>query len=54
VRFFFDEVPRGMHEVSFLFRATTPGVYPTPPVQGELMYQPEVFGRTAGVTYQIK
>jgi alpha-2-macroglobulin len=53
VRFFFDELPRGKHEVSFLFRTTTPGVFPTPPVQAELMYQPEVFGRTAGAVYRI-
>jgi uncharacterized protein YfaS (alpha-2-macroglobulin family) len=53
VRFFFDQVSRGRHEVDFLFRTTTPGVYPTPPVQAELMYQPEVFGRTAGAVYRI-
>jgi alpha-2-macroglobulin len=53
VRFYFDTLDRGKHEVSFLFRTTTPGVYPTPPTQAELMYQPEVFGRTGGVTYRI-
>jgi len=53
VRFFFDQVSRGRHEVNFLFRTTTPGVYPTPPVQAQLMYQPEVFGRTAGAVYRI-
>jgi uncharacterized protein YfaS (alpha-2-macroglobulin family) len=53
VRFFFDELARGKHEVSFLFRTTTPGIYPTPPVQADLMYQPEVFGRTGGVVFRI-
>jgi uncharacterized protein YfaS (alpha-2-macroglobulin family) len=53
VRFFFDQLDRGKHEVSFLFRTTTPGSFPTPPVQAELMYQPEVFGRTAGSVYTI-
>jgi len=53
VRFYFDTLDRGKHEVSFLFRTTTPGVYPTPPTQAELMYQPEVFGRTGGTTYRI-
>ena len=53
VRFFFDQLDRGRHDVSFLFRATTPGVFPTPPVQAELMYQPEVFGRTGGAVYRI-
>ncbi|HUI72410.1 MAG TPA: alpha-2-macroglobulin family protein, partial [Spirochaetia bacterium] len=53
VRFFFDQLDRGKHEVSFLFRTTTPGAFPTPPAQIELMYQPEVFGRTAGAVYTI-
>ena len=53
VRYFFDDVQRGKHEVTFLFRATTPGLYPTPPTQAECMYQPEVFGRTAGNVYRI-
>jgi hypothetical protein len=53
VRFFFDQLDRGKHEVSFLFRTTTPGAFPTPPVQAELMYQPEVFGRTDGAVYTI-
>jgi hypothetical protein len=53
VRFFFDVFGRGKQELSFLFRTTTPGTYPTPPVQAELMYQGEVFGRTAGGVYRI-
>ncbi len=53
VRFFFDQLDRGKHEVSFLFRTTTPGAFPTPPAQAELMYQPEVFGRTDGAVYTI-
>ena len=53
VRFFFDVFGRGKQEVSFLFRTTTPGSFPTPPVQAELMYQGEVFGRTSGAVYRI-
>jgi uncharacterized protein YfaS (alpha-2-macroglobulin family) len=53
VRFFFDAFDRGRREVSFLFRTTTPGLFPTPPVQAELMYKGEVFGRTAGAVYRI-
>jgi uncharacterized protein YfaS (alpha-2-macroglobulin family) len=53
VRFYFDSLDRGKHEVTFLFRTTTPGVYPTPPTRAELMYQPEVFGRTGGTVYRI-
>ncbi len=53
VRFFFDAFDRGRREVSFLFRTTTPGLFPTPPVQAELMYKGEVFGRTSGAVYRI-
>jgi len=53
VRFYFDQLDRGKHEVTFLFRTTTPGVFPTPPTRAELMYQPEVFGRTGGTVYRI-
>ena len=52
-RFYFDSFGRGKQEVSFLFRTTTPGRFPTPPVQAELMYQGEVFGRTTGAVYTI-
>ena len=54
VRFFYDQLDRGKHEVSFLFRTTTPGVYPTPPTRAELMYQPEVTARTAADTIEIQ
>ncbi|HEY9594349.1 MAG TPA: Ig-like domain-containing protein [Spirochaetia bacterium] len=48
VQFFLDEVYGGQTEVNFLFRAVIPGIYPTPPVSAELMYEPEVFGRDIG------
>ena len=53
VRFFFDTFERGKQEVSFLMRTTTPGTFPTPPATAELMYEPEVFGRTAGREWRI-
>jgi len=53
VRFFFDTFGRGKREVSFLLRATTPGDFVTPPASAELMYEPEVFGRTAGREWRI-
>jgi len=53
VRFHFESFPRGKRTVSFLFRATTPGAFPTPPAQAECMYQPEIFGRAAGTVYRI-
>jgi uncharacterized protein YfaS (alpha-2-macroglobulin family) len=53
VRFFFNTFDRGRQDVEFSFRTTTPGAYNTPPVQAELMYQGEVFGRTAGTVWRI-
>ena len=54
VQYFWDRFNRGETTVSFLFRTTRRGVYPTPPVQAELMYEPEVFGRTQGVLFTIE
>lgn len=48
VQYFFDKFQKGKKELEFYFRAIRPGVYPTPPVQAECMYQPEIFGRTQG------
>ncbi|MDA3937918.1 MAG: MG2 domain-containing protein [Spirochaetia bacterium] len=48
VQYFFDNFQKGKKEVEFYFRAVRPGIYPTPPVQAECMYQPEIFGRTQG------
>jgi uncharacterized protein YfaS (alpha-2-macroglobulin family) len=48
VRFHWDSFPAGRQEVEFRFRAVMPGIYPTPPSQAECMYEPEVFGRSAG------
>jgi uncharacterized protein YfaS (alpha-2-macroglobulin family) len=53
VRFYFDTFHRGKREVSFLFRATTPGTFLTPPATAELMYEEEVFGRTGGREFRI-
>ncbi|WP_455383490.1 alpha-2-macroglobulin family protein [Salinispira pacifica] len=54
VRYFFDEFYSGRQEVRFLFRATSPGIFPTPPAMISCMYEPEVFGRGAGTLYVIK
>ncbi len=48
VQYFFDKFFKGKKELEFYFRAVRPGIYPTPPVQAECMYQPEIFGRTQG------
>ena len=54
VRYFFDEFYPGRQEVAFLFRTTTPGIYPTPPATAVCMYEEEVFGRTGGALFVIE
>ena len=54
VQYFWDSFYPGTKTVSFTFRATRRGVYPTPPVQGECMYEPEVFGRSDGYLIKIE
>ena len=54
VRFFWDAFVKGKTTAEFKFRAVRRGVYPTPPVTTECMYEPEVFGRTGGILYTIK
>ena len=43
---FATRVPAGVHEVSWIARATTPGSYIVPPTRAEEMYHPETFGRS--------
>ena len=54
VRYFFDDFYAGRQEVEFLFRVTTPGIYPTPPAYVQCMYEEEVFGRGPGRLFIIK
>jgi uncharacterized protein YfaS (alpha-2-macroglobulin family) len=37
----------GVHEYTYVARATTPGRYVVPPPKAEEMYMPETFGRGA-------
>jgi alpha-2-macroglobulin len=37
----------GVHEYTYIARATTPGTFVVPPARAEEMYSPEVFGRSA-------
>jgi uncharacterized protein YfaS (alpha-2-macroglobulin family) len=48
LRYSWDNLYFGQREVSFLFRCTTPGIYPTPPATADLLFEPEVFGRGQG------
>ena len=54
VQYFFDSFYPGSQTIDFLFRAVIPGLFPTPPAIAECMYEPEVFGRTAGILYVIR
>ena len=53
-QFFWNEMRSGRYFFDFTFRAVRRGVYPTPPVQGECMYEPEVFGRSDGYLFIIE
>jgi len=48
IRYSWDNLYYGQREITFLFRCTTPGIYPTPPVSADLLFEPEVFGRDRG------
>ena len=48
IRYSWDSIYYGQRDVSFLFRCTTPGIYPTPPASADLLFEPEVFGRGKG------
>jgi uncharacterized protein YfaS (alpha-2-macroglobulin family) len=54
IQYFWDRFYKGETTVSFLFRTSRRGVYPTPPVQAECMYEPEIFGRSQGLLYTIE
>lgn len=50
---FADHLPPGVHVTSFVARATTPGTFVLKPAKGELMYEPEVWGRSEGGTFEV-
>ncbi|MDR2444483.1 MAG: alpha-2-macroglobulin [Spirochaetaceae bacterium] len=54
IQYFWDSFEKGETTVNFLFRAVRRGVYPTPPVQAECMYESEIFGRGDGALFTIK
>jgi uncharacterized protein YfaS (alpha-2-macroglobulin family) len=54
VQYFWNRFSKGETTVSFLFRTARRGVYPTPPVQAECMYESEIFGRSQGLLYTIE
>jgi uncharacterized protein YfaS (alpha-2-macroglobulin family) len=54
VALFATRLDDGRHEFSYLVRATTAGTFSVPGTIAEEMYSPEVTGRTAPVTIEIR
>lgn len=54
VQYFWDDFPRGRQSVDFLFRAVRKGTYQTPSATVECMYEPEIFGRSAGKVWKVE
>ena len=54
VSLFATRLSEGVHEYSYIARATTAGIFRTAPTHAEEMYEPEVFGRTATDVVEVK
>ena len=50
----YTDLAAGLHHFRVLARATTRGTYVVPPMRAESMYNPDVFGRTAGGKLEVK
>jgi hypothetical protein len=53
VAFFDTELPAGTYQTHFLLRATLPGEFRVLPAHAELMYFPEVWGRSSGSVFTV-
>lgn len=51
---FAPQVGAGVHEYSYVTRATTPGEFVVPPTKAEEMYSPETFGRSGTAKMVVK
>ena len=47
-------LPAGTYVFTYLVRASTPGVYNVIPPTGQEFYFPEVYGRGAGMSFEVK
>ncbi len=54
IQLFATRLSEGVHEFSYIARATTAGTFRTAPARAEEMYSPEVSGRTASTTIEVK
>ena len=50
---YWDRLPAGTYEHSYLVRATTLGTFNVPPLKASEMYAPEVFGRNGSESYNF-
>jgi hypothetical protein len=53
ITLFATRLAEGVHEFSYIARATTSGSFRTAPARAEEMYEPEVFGRTGTAVIQV-
>ncbi|MEA3406795.1 MAG: Ig-like domain-containing protein [Chloroflexota bacterium] len=51
---FADHLPRGTYEYTYRVRCSTPGDFHVMPVSAYEMYEPDVFGRSAGTSFTVK
>ena len=54
VTLFATRLSEGVHEFTYMVRATTAGTFITAPMSAEEMYEPEVFGRTSSEVIEVK
>jgi uncharacterized protein YfaS (alpha-2-macroglobulin family) len=54
VNLFATRLGEGVHEFTYMVRATTAGTFITAPASAEEMYEPEVFGRTGTVVVEVQ
>lgn len=54
IQLFATRLSEGVHEFSYIVRATTAGRFRTAPARAEEMYTPEVFGRTPTTVIEVK
>jgi uncharacterized protein YfaS (alpha-2-macroglobulin family) len=54
IQLFATRLSEGLHEFSYIVRATTAGTFRTAPARAEEMYTPEIFGRTPTTVIEVK
>ncbi len=54
VVYFIDQLEPGMYRFNFVVRATTKGTFVVPAARAEEMYAPEIFGRDAAKTIEVR